>query len=101
MKTATSDTRIRIEISLDGVHKAEPITMTAGQWNGISVALSEAAKRMESMGCNAIAKPYKKAAHRISMVLAAKRYYGIEESKAMLNALKQTDPELFKEGERK
>lgn len=75
MKRIKNESRVRINVSFDGIRNPEAITMTAGQWNAIACALFEAGENYERLGSEVLAEPVKNAANKIHDVLEIKGYY--------------------------
>ena len=96
-RTIKSNSRVRILISFDGIHEPELITMTAGQWNGTAIAMYECYISLHQKGTDAIAEPYRKAANRITAILAMKGYFPKEDCKEILDETKALSPQLYEE----
>lgn len=75
MKRINNESRVRINVSFDGIRDPETITMTAGQWNALVCALFEAGENYERLGSEVLARPVKNAASKIHDVLEIKGLY--------------------------
>lgn len=75
MKRIKDESRVKINVSFDGIRDPEAITMSAGQWNALACALFEAGENYERLGSEALARPVKKAASKIHDILEIKGLY--------------------------